>query len=139
MTDPDLTFESSMSDAEALMWNIEKDPWLNPSGSMVITLDRPLDIDKFRRRMAKSVLTVPRLHQRVEPGFGPTVEAADEGSVYFQPVHRQPGHIAESCVASSEIVQVDMKADKRQPVDCGHDRVVIALDQCGFQHFVDKT
>lgn len=70
MTDPDLTFESSMSDAEALMWNIEKDPWLNPSGSMVITLDRPLDIDKFRRRMAKSVLTVPRLHQRVEPGFG---------------------------------------------------------------------
>ena len=25
-------FERRMSDAEALMWNVEKDPWLNPSG-----------------------------------------------------------------------------------------------------------
>ena len=25
-------FSDRMSDAEALMWNVEKDPWLNPSG-----------------------------------------------------------------------------------------------------------
>lgn len=70
MSDPQLTFESTMSDAEALMWNIEKDPWLNPSGSMVITCDRPLDFEKFRSRMAHAILAVPRLHQRVAPGFG---------------------------------------------------------------------
>ena len=29
-----------MSEHEALMWNIEKDPWLNPSGASVVLLDR---------------------------------------------------------------------------------------------------
>ncbi len=33
-------FERRMSDAEALMWNVEKDPWLNPSGGTLILLDR---------------------------------------------------------------------------------------------------
>jgi hypothetical protein len=37
-----------MSDAEALMWNVEKDPWLNPSGGMVSICDRPIDFDQFR-------------------------------------------------------------------------------------------
>ena len=26
------------------MWNVEKDPWLNPSGGMVTILDRPIDL-----------------------------------------------------------------------------------------------
>jgi len=70
MTDPNITFAAAMSDAEALMWNIEKDPWLNPSGSMLIMVDRPVHFEKFRRRMAKATLTIPRLVQKVEPGFG---------------------------------------------------------------------
>ena len=28
----EMRFKDRMSDHEALMWNIEKDPWLNPSG-----------------------------------------------------------------------------------------------------------
>ena len=44
----ELRFEQKMTDAEALMWNIEKDPWLSPNGAMISILDRPLDPDMFR-------------------------------------------------------------------------------------------
>jgi WS/DGAT/MGAT family acyltransferase len=63
-------FERRMSDAEALMWNVEKDPWLNPSGASVSILDRPVDVAKFRRRMANAVALVPRLREAVAPGLG---------------------------------------------------------------------
>lgn len=63
-------FETRMSDAEALMWNVEKDPWLNPSGGSVILLDRPPDRDHFRRQLAAAVVEVARLRERVVPGVG---------------------------------------------------------------------
>ncbi len=63
-------FERHMSDAEALMWNVEKDPWLNPSGGTLVLLDRPPDIDHFRAQIAVAVAKVPRLRERVVPGFG---------------------------------------------------------------------
>jgi WS/DGAT/MGAT family acyltransferase len=63
-------FERRMSDAEALMWNVEKDPWLNPNGGSLIMLDRPLDLEHFRRQLAATVADVPRLRERVVPGFG---------------------------------------------------------------------
>lgn len=59
-----------MSDAEALMWNVEKDPWLNPSGAMATILDQPIDFDGFRRRLAAAVAETPRLRERVQPGLG---------------------------------------------------------------------
>lgn len=65
-----LRFESKMSDAEALMWNIEKDPWLNPSGAIVTILEGPVDPERLRRRMVDAVANVPRLRERVAPGFG---------------------------------------------------------------------
>lgn len=58
-----------MSEHEALMWNIEKDPWLNPSGASVVLLDRPVDMDKFRQTLRAGVAKSPRLYQRVVPGF----------------------------------------------------------------------
>jgi WS/DGAT/MGAT family acyltransferase len=58
-----------MSDAEALMWNLEKDPRLNPSGGALLLLDRPLDFDHFRAQIASAVAAVPRLRERVAPGF----------------------------------------------------------------------
>lgn len=61
----ELRFERKMSDAEALMWNIEKDPWLNPSGGVVTILDRPIDRDSFRARIRQSVAEIPRLRERV--------------------------------------------------------------------------
>ena len=66
----ELRFEQKMSDAEALMWNIEKDPWLNPSGAMISTLDRPLDVKQFKARIRSAVAEIPRLRERVVPGFG---------------------------------------------------------------------
>ena len=58
-----------MSEHEALMWNIEKDPWLNPSGGSLIILDRELDIERFRQTLRAGIAKTPRLYQRVVPGF----------------------------------------------------------------------
>ncbi|MEM9714174.1 MAG: wax ester/triacylglycerol synthase domain-containing protein [Actinomycetota bacterium] len=65
-----VSFEQRMSEAEALMWNVEKDPWLNPSGAMITILDQPVDFDGFRRRVASAVADTPRLRERVQPGLG---------------------------------------------------------------------
>ena len=66
--DRSLHFERRMSDAEALMWNVEKDPWLNPSGATVTIVDRPIDAALFRRRICLAVANIARLRQRVVPG-----------------------------------------------------------------------
>ncbi|MCU1503534.1 MAG: uncharacterized protein JWM12_2888 [Ilumatobacteraceae bacterium] len=63
-------FERRMSDSEALMWNVEKDPWLNPSGGSLIILDRPPDIVHFRKQLAAAVAEVPRLREHVVGGLG---------------------------------------------------------------------
>ncbi|MEM8707867.1 MAG: wax ester/triacylglycerol synthase domain-containing protein [Actinomycetota bacterium] len=76
----ELRFENKMTDAEALMWNIEKDPWLSPNGAMVTILDQPVDVERFRRHIRNAVAEVPRLRERVVPGFGrlaPPTWAAD--------------------------------------------------------------
>jgi diacylglycerol O-acyltransferase / wax synthase len=66
----ELRFERKMSDAEALMWTVEKDPWLNPNGASVSVVDRPIDFDRIRSRIAYGVAMVPRLRDRVVPGLG---------------------------------------------------------------------
>ena len=66
----ELRFERQMSDAEAMMWNIEKDPWLSSNIGTVTVLDRPLDFEIFRRRIAFAVAQIARLRERVLPGLG---------------------------------------------------------------------
>ena len=76
----ELAFERRMSDQEALMWNIEKDPWMNPSGAALTILDRPLDFDVMWARLRYGLSRVPRLRERVVPGLGrlaPPVWATD--------------------------------------------------------------
>ena len=63
-------FERRMSDFEALMWNVEKDPWLNPSGCSVSILEGSIDVDHFRSHVARAVAEVPRLRERVAPTLG---------------------------------------------------------------------
>ena len=63
-------FERQMSPGEALMWNVEKDPWLNPSGASVSVLDGSIDIELLGRWIAAMAATVPRLRERVQPGIG---------------------------------------------------------------------
>ncbi len=70
MAEREIAFADRMTEHEALMWNIEKDPWLSPNGSSVIVLDRPLDPERFRRQVRYGVSRLPRLYQRVVPGLG---------------------------------------------------------------------
>jgi diacylglycerol O-acyltransferase len=59
-----------MSDLEALMWTLEKDPHLSSTFANVTILDRPPDVAALRRRMERAVNAVPRLRQRAVPGLG---------------------------------------------------------------------
>lgn len=63
----ELFFDRKMSDAEGLMWRLEKDPHLSSTFANVTVLDRPPDFDRLRRRMDRAVLAIPRLRQRVHP------------------------------------------------------------------------
>jgi diacylglycerol O-acyltransferase len=61
-------FARQMSPGEALMWNVEKDPWLNPSAASVSIVDGPIDIELITRWLAGMVAEVPRLRERVRHG-----------------------------------------------------------------------
>ena len=63
----ELYFDRAMSDAEGLMWRLEKDPHLSSIFGTVMLLDRAPDFDTFRRRMERTALAIPRLRQRVLP------------------------------------------------------------------------
>ncbi|MEM9039885.1 MAG: wax ester/triacylglycerol synthase domain-containing protein [Actinomycetota bacterium] len=65
----EMDLPARMSEHEALMWNIEKDPWLNPSGGSLTLLDRELDFEHFQQVLRSGVANTPRLYQRVVPGF----------------------------------------------------------------------
>jgi len=60
-------FDRKMSDAEGLMWRLEKDPHLSSTFANVTVLDKSPDFDNFLRRMERATYAVPRLRQRVQP------------------------------------------------------------------------
>ena len=60
-------FERKMSDAEGLMWRLDKDPHLTSTFANVTVLDKPLDPDRLRQRMERATWVVRRLRQRVQP------------------------------------------------------------------------
>ena len=59
--------ERKMSDAEALMWRLEHDPYLSSTFATVSILDRAPDFDRLRARMERALAFVPRLGWRVQP------------------------------------------------------------------------
>lgn len=63
----EMRFDRNMSDAEGLMWRLEKDPHLSSTFGSVTILDRQPDFDAFKRRMHRAVVAIPRLRQRVMP------------------------------------------------------------------------
>ena len=60
-----------MTDTEALMWAVEREPALRSSFLSVTLLDRVPDVERFRRRMEQAVGAIPRLHRHVVTGAGP--------------------------------------------------------------------
>jgi diacylglycerol O-acyltransferase len=62
--------ERRMTDVEALMWNLEKDPHLSSAIANVTVLDQPPDPERLRARLERASVMVPRLRQRVVPALG---------------------------------------------------------------------
>lgn len=60
-------FDRKMSDAEGLMWRLEKDPHLSSTFAAVTILDKHPDFDRLLARMERAVVAVERLGQRVQP------------------------------------------------------------------------
>ena len=58
-------FDLEMSDADALMWTVEKDPTLRSTVVTVLTLDRSPDWDALVERVERGSRLIPRLRQRV--------------------------------------------------------------------------
>ena len=63
----DLHFDRKMSDAEGLMWRLEKAPHLSSTFANATVLDKSPNFDTFLRRMERATYAVPRLRQRVQP------------------------------------------------------------------------
>jgi diacylglycerol O-acyltransferase len=70
MADREMKFESKMSDAEAMMWNVEHDPRLSSNIGSITICDAELDFDYLRRKIAQAVAEIPRLRERVAPVLG---------------------------------------------------------------------
>ena len=62
----DIVYGSKMSDAESLMWRLEKDPQLSSTFGTVTLLDRAPDFELLTARLVRATLTMPRLRQRVQ-------------------------------------------------------------------------
>ena len=58
-------FDLQMSDADALMWTVEKDPTLRSTVVTVLTFDRSPDWDALVERVDRGSRLIPRLRQRV--------------------------------------------------------------------------
>lgn len=61
----EMQFESRMSDSDALMWNIEKDPLLRSTITVVTVLDQTPDHARLMDRIERGSRMIPRLRQRV--------------------------------------------------------------------------
>lgn len=70
MADRELRFERQMSDAEAMMWNVEHDPRLSANIGAITICDALINFEFLRRRVAGAVADIPRLRERVAPVLG---------------------------------------------------------------------
>lgn len=61
-----IRFDRKMSEAEGLMWRLDKDPYLSSTFANLSVLDRAPDFDRLRRRMERASIAIPRLRQRVQ-------------------------------------------------------------------------
>ena len=60
----EMRFERRMSDMDALMWGVEKDPLLRSTITAVAILDRSPVRARFEEKIKRGLATIPRLRQR---------------------------------------------------------------------------
>lgn len=68
-----MTFAGRMSEAEALLWRLDRDPALSGTFGNLTLLDRAPDVARLRRRLEWAAGQIPRLRQRVQPGPTPVI------------------------------------------------------------------
>ena len=61
----DSDFAPEMTAEEALMWRVASDPWLDPSGALLVVTDQPVDRDRLRAKLAAGIVEIPRMAERV--------------------------------------------------------------------------
>lgn len=61
----DIEFDDWMTESDALMWHMERDPVLRSTITTVWVLDRAPDPDRFDAAVERAIAAVPRLRQRV--------------------------------------------------------------------------
>lgn len=64
-TEDPVRYNDRMSDEDALMWSIEKDPMLRSTITVVVLLDGHVDPVRLRRSFDRVSRVIPRLRQRV--------------------------------------------------------------------------
>jgi WS/DGAT/MGAT family acyltransferase len=60
-----VAFEDRMSDSDAVMWTIEKDPMLRSTITTAVVLESPVDTEQLHRTFERASRIIPRLRQRV--------------------------------------------------------------------------
>jgi WS/DGAT/MGAT family acyltransferase len=60
-----VAFEDRMSDSDALMWSIEKDPMLRSTITTAVVLEGGVDGERLHRTFERASRIIPRLRQRV--------------------------------------------------------------------------
>jgi WS/DGAT/MGAT family acyltransferase len=110
-----------MTDVEALMWHVEKDPHLAATVANLTICDRPPDVERLRRRLTGAIVEIPRLGQRVVPAFGRLAppEWRDDPSIDLDYHVRQlaapePGGEAELTALVTTLSQVPL--DRTRPL-----------------------
>lgn len=111
--------ERHMSDAEALMWAVERDPHLRSVFLNVTFLDRNPDFARFRSRIAAAAAEIPRLRQKVVPSplpLSPPAWVFDPDFDLDRHVLRarapKPGTPRAVLDWAAELVQKDFEADR---------------------------
>lgn len=61
--------DDRMSDLEALMWTLDKDPHLSSNFACLTMLDSMPDLDRLRERLDRATRVVPHLRRRVNPSL----------------------------------------------------------------------
>jgi diacylglycerol O-acyltransferase len=96
MSHEPVRFEERMSDGDALMWNIERDPLLRSTITVVWLTDRAPDRARLARKVERATRTNPRLRQRVLSNPLALAPPRWEADPYFDLAahlswHRAPG------------------------------------------------
>ena len=94
--DEGLRFERYMAGMDVMMWAVEQDPRLKLGIVGILLLDRPVDPERFRAAVARTVAAGPRMRQVIVHSWLSTapprfVEDPDFDLEYHTPVIAAPG------------------------------------------------